>query len=126
MSDEAAIREVVETWMAASWRGDRATVLGLMTDDVVFMIPGEEPFGKAEFEARSEGMNDLGVEGTNEIVEMQVLGTWAYLRCRIDMAAAMPGGQPVHHSGHALTILRKENDGRWRVARDANLMIAHL
>ena len=42
---ERAIRDVLETWMAATKRGDLATVLNLMTDDVVFLVPGLEPFG---------------------------------------------------------------------------------
>ena len=48
-TDEQAIREVVEQWMAASKAGDTETVLGLMTDDVLFMTPGQEPFGKDAF-----------------------------------------------------------------------------
>jgi uncharacterized protein (TIGR02246 family) len=38
--DEGAIRELVAKWMAASQAGDTQTVLSLMTDDVVFMVPG--------------------------------------------------------------------------------------
>ena len=53
--DEAAIRQVVETWMTASRKGDLETVLGLMTEDVVFMVPGKEPFGKEAFAAASRG-----------------------------------------------------------------------
>jgi hypothetical protein len=30
----------------------------------------------------------------------------------------------VHRSGHTLTILREETDGKWRLARDANLMLS--
>ena len=48
-SDETAIRKLVETWMAASKAGDIATVLDLMTEDVIFMVPGREPFGKEAF-----------------------------------------------------------------------------
>ena len=33
MSDEAAVRQVVETWMAATQRGAPSTILILMTDD---------------------------------------------------------------------------------------------
>jgi ketosteroid isomerase-like protein len=33
-------------------------------------------------------------------------------------------GAPVRRSGYTLTILRKERDGRWRLARDANLLTA--
>ena len=38
--DESAIRELIDTWMEASRRGDNKTVLSLMTDDSVFMTPG--------------------------------------------------------------------------------------
>jgi uncharacterized protein (TIGR02246 family) len=53
--DERAIRELVDTWMAASKAGD--SVLSLMADDVIFMVTGREPFGKEEFAAASE---DIG------------------------------------------------------------------
>src|SRR5215468_9344982 len=47
--DEGAIRVLIETWMKASQAGDIDTVLDLMTEDVVFMVPGREPFGKEAF-----------------------------------------------------------------------------
>lgn len=72
--DEKEIRQLVSTWMAATKTGDIHTVLDLMTDDVVFMVPGEEPFGKEAFEATSEELNDTQIEGTSEIQEIQVLG----------------------------------------------------
>jgi uncharacterized protein (TIGR02246 family) len=37
--DERAIRELVDTWMKASGAGDTATVLSLMSDDVIFTRP---------------------------------------------------------------------------------------
>ncbi|WP_192257383.1 YybH family protein [Mesorhizobium silamurunense] len=120
--DEAAIRQVVDTWMAASRKGDLDTVLGLMTDDVVFMVPGKEPFGKEEFAAASRGMGETKMDGVSEIIELKLLGDWAYIRNRIDMTATPPGGEPVRRSGYTLTLLRKESDGRWRLVRDANLL----
>jgi uncharacterized protein (TIGR02246 family) len=120
--DETAIRRVVETWMDASKNGDLDTVLSLMTDDVVFMVPGEEPFGKEVFAAASENMSGTQLEGTSEIVELQVIGSWAFIRTRIEMIATPPGGDPIRRSGYTLTLLRKEPDGHWRLARDANLM----
>ncbi len=121
-NDERAIRELIDTWMAASKAGDTATLLGLMTDDVVFMVPGREPFGKAEFAAASREMEDVRIDGSSEIRELQVLGDWAFLRGRLQMSMTAPGGDPVHRSGYTHTILRKEADGRWRLARDANLL----
>ncbi|MEA2906546.1 MAG: hypothetical protein QOG83_895 [Alphaproteobacteria bacterium] len=119
--DERAIRELIATWMAASRAGDLQTVLGLMTDDVVFMVPGREPFGKEAFAAASEGMKNVDLEATSDIRELEVLGDWAYLRSHLRIAATPPGGDTVRRAGYTLTILRKEG-GRWRLARDANLL----
>ncbi len=122
MNDERAIREVVDTWLAASQNGDTQTVLSLMTDDVMFMVPGQAPFGKKEFAAVSERMKNVRLEATSTIEELQLLGDWAYIRSHIEMTATPPGGASVRRSGYTLTILRKEADGKWRLARDANLM----
>ncbi|MFZ5674616.1 MAG: YybH family protein [Pseudomonadota bacterium] len=120
--DEQAIRKVVETWMTASQLGDIDTVLGLMTDDVVFMVPGHEPFGKEAFAAAAAGMKDTRLEGRNDIREIKVLGDWAYLRNHIDMEMTLPDGTTTHRAGYTLTILIKGPDGRWRLTRDANLL----
>jgi ketosteroid isomerase-like protein len=64
-NDEQAIRELVQTWMDATKKGDTARVLQLMADDVIFMVPG---------------------------------------------------------AGYTLTILRKEPQGKWLLAHDANLV----
>ena len=119
--DEAAIRNLVETWMAASKVGDIAAVLSLMADDVIFMVPGREPFGREAFAAASDAMKNVRIEGSAEIRELKVLGDWAYIRNYLDMTITPEGGEPVKRSGWTLTILRKQ-DGRWRLARDANLL----
>jgi uncharacterized protein (TIGR02246 family) len=80
--DERSIRELVQAWMTATKAGDLQTVLSLMTDDVVFMTPGNEPFGKEAFAATAKKMEDAFqiLEGTSKIREIQVLGHWAYIR----------------------------------------------
>jgi uncharacterized protein (TIGR02246 family) len=120
--DEHAIRELVDTWMKASRAGDTETVLGLMSDDVIFMVTGREPFGKQTFAANSRSMDGVKLEGSADIRELKVLGDWAYLRNFIEITITPPGGETVRRSGFTLTILRKERDGRWLLARDANLV----
>jgi uncharacterized protein (TIGR02246 family) len=120
--DERAIRELVDTWMKASRVGDTETVLSLMSHDVVFMVPGREPFGKQTFAANSRSMDGVRLEGTADIRELKVLGDWAWLRNFLEITITPPGGAPVRRSGFTLTILRKEPDGRWVLARDANLV----
>jgi uncharacterized protein (TIGR02246 family) len=120
--DERAIRELVNTWMKASRAGDTKIVLGLMSDDVIFMVPGREPFGKQTFAANSRSMDGVRLEGSADIRELKVLGDWAYLRNFIEITITPAGGVPMRRSGFTLTILRKEPDGRWLLARDANLV----
>jgi uncharacterized protein (TIGR02246 family) len=102
--------------MAASKSGDLATVLSLMTDDVIFMVPGQEPFGKGAFAAASKGMGSMQIEGSSEISELRVLGDWVLIRNRIGITATPPSGNPIRRSGYTLTLLRKEADGQWRLA----------
>lgn len=120
--DEGAIRELVETWMTASNAGDLATVFDLMADDVIFMIPGSEPFGKDAFKAASESMSGMAMDGRAEVREIEVIGDWAWVRNHIEAAVTALGGEPVRRAGSTLSILRKRGDGRWRLFRDANLV----
>lgn len=124
-NDERAIRDLVDTWLAASQAGDLKTVLNLMADDVIFMVPGQKPFGKEAFAASFEGLKNFRMEGTSDIQEIQVLDDWAYLRNYLKVAMTpRGGGQPVRRAGYTLTILRKNSNGTWVLARDANLLTA--
>jgi uncharacterized protein (TIGR02246 family) len=120
--DERAIRQLVSTWMAASQAGDVETVLSLMADDAVFMVAGQEPFGKEAFAAAARGAQDMRMEGTSDIRELTVLGDWAWLRNHLTVTVTPPGGKPVRRAGYTLAILRKTPAGQWLLARDANLM----
>jgi ketosteroid isomerase-like protein len=39
--DEGQIRKLVESWIAASKARDLPALMGMMTDDVIFMTPGQ-------------------------------------------------------------------------------------
>jgi uncharacterized protein (TIGR02246 family) len=123
-NDEQEIRALVEKWLSATRASDTATVLKLMSDDVVFLVPGVEPFGKDVFAANSANMKGFRIEGQSEIQELQMLGDWAWMRTRLRVSVTPPNGKEMVRSGYTLTILRKEPDGRWVLVRDANLLTA--
>jgi uncharacterized protein (TIGR02246 family) len=124
--DEREIRKVVATWMQASRSGDTSTILSLMTEDVVFMVAGAEPFGREDFEAAANQPEPARpqIDGSNEVIEIQILGDWAFTRNRIDLNMNLPTGETVQQVGYTLTLFRKEADGCWKLARDANLLTA--
>jgi uncharacterized protein (TIGR02246 family) len=121
--DERQIRELVAAWMDATKAGDVAAMLALMTDDIIFMTPGRPPFGKAEFAANAGRMPDVTIEVSADIQEIEVSGDRAYLRNHIQIILTQPGQPTKRMSGFALGVLRKEADGHWRLARDANLVM---
>ncbi len=120
--DDRAIRELVSTWMSASKSGDVSTVLSLIADDAIFMVPGRAPFGKDAFAAASRGQSNANFEGTTDIQEIQIFGDWAFLRNHITVTIRTPDGQSSRRSGYTLTILRRLPSGKWVLFRDANLM----
>jgi uncharacterized protein (TIGR02246 family) len=96
----------------------------LMSEDVIFMVPGAEPFGRKAFEEAARKHANTRTDVVGEIRELKVLGDWAYLRNHLKVAMTTPDGKTSRRSGYTLTILRKQPDGRWLLVRDANLLAA--
>jgi uncharacterized protein (TIGR02246 family) len=123
-SDEQQIRELVATWMSATKSADTEKILSLMTDDVVFLVAGQAPFGKTQF---AETLNaPLGkaraqIDGRSEIQEIHVAGDFAYAWAKLRVEVTPPAGEPIRRAGHTLSVFRKTG-GRWLLARDANLL----
>lgn len=124
-SDEQEIRQLVSTWMAASKAGDIETVLSLMADDVVFLVPGQPVMHKADFAvaARAQsGPEAPQFDGRSEIQEIRILGDWAFMWANLTVVITPPGSaQAMTRAGHTMSILRKQNE-KWVLARDANLL----
>ena len=121
--DERQIRKLVDSWIAASNARRLPALMDMMTDDVVFMTPGRGPFGKTEFAADSQRMKSVTIDARAQVQEIEVFGPRAYIRNHIQIELTSPGQAPRRMSGYAMSILRKEADDRWRIARDANLVV---
>jgi uncharacterized protein (TIGR02246 family) len=121
--DEQAIRDVITTWLSASAVGDNARVLSLMTDDVVFLVAGREPFGKKEFAEGQDALKTHRIEATSDVREVVVEGDLGFARTHLTVTMTpLGGGPPLRRSGPTLTIFRREQGGCWRLFRDANLL----
>jgi uncharacterized protein (TIGR02246 family) len=124
-SDEDQIRQLVATWLEASKAGDTDRVLSLMSEDVVFLLPGREPMRKDEFAAASRSQVPAAApkfDGRSEIQEITVAGDWAFMWTRLTVIVTPPeGAEPIERAGHTLTVLKKER-GKWLLHRDANLL----
>jgi uncharacterized protein (TIGR02246 family) len=120
--DTRRIRKLIDAWIAASNARNLAALMDMMTDDVVFMTPGRAPFGKAEFAADVERTKGVAIDARAEVQEIEVSGALAYILNHIRVELTSPGQAPKRMSGYAMSVLRKDDDGRWRIARAANLV----
>jgi uncharacterized protein (TIGR02246 family) len=126
-TDEQAIRDVVASWHRATAAGDVETVLKLMAEDVVFLVAGHPPMrGRSSFERGLRGLlSQNRIESTGEIQEIAVSGDLAYCwTALIVRIVPIAGGTATVRTGSALSIFRKQPDGSWVVARDANMLSA--
>jgi uncharacterized protein (TIGR02246 family) len=125
--DERAIQDVVQTWMTASMAGDMETVLSLMSDDVVFLTPGKEPFGKKEFVEQQAAMSSMRIEGKADVREVHASASrdWGFALTDLDVSVTPKDGvgETTRKRGYALTLFRRLPNDRWVLARDANLLI---
>lgn len=123
--DEQDIRQVHSTWIRAVNAGDAGRLLMLMTDDAVFLTPGQAPVGRKGFPAGfMNAHQQFKVVCRSEIEEITVPGDIAYTTCR-DALSVTPhaGGEATELAGHRITIYRKQADGRWLLARDAHTLM---
>jgi uncharacterized protein (TIGR02246 family) len=125
--DEQAVRRLLDAWNRASASGQLEAILPLMAEDVVFLTAGRPPMRGRE--AFAEGFRKVTathrLEPRAEIQEVGISGDLAYCWTQLTVTmTALAGGPATVRQGPVMTVLRRQPDGRWVVARDANLLTA--
>jgi len=125
--DNEKIREVIATWMRAMAEGDLETVLSLIAEDAVFLLPDQPPMqGREAFAAAlRSALGQVRIEGKPDIQETYVAGDYAFCRNQLSLTVTpLQGGPAQRRAGPTLSVFRKEPDGRWILFRDANMLSA--
>lgn len=112
MSDKAEILGIWEAYSAARVAGDAETWLGLWDAEAIRMAPGGPAVDFATF---APGTPARFANAPNSMVidaaEVEIAGDWAYSRGTFTVNDAV--------EGKFLTIFRRQDDGSWRIYRDA-------
>ena len=124
MSDEQQIRDLFSAWLEASMEHQLDRFPAMMTDDVIFLRPGQPPIvGRDAFltQMRANGI-PRRFEVNGQMVEVKVFGDWAYMSAQLDVVVQPATSlEAMHLTGYTLTLLQRVG-GRWAIARDANLL----
>src|SRR5512138_1726821 len=118
MSDEQAIRDLLTSWHDATRAGDIDTILDLMSDDVVFLVAGQQPMrGRNGFETGLRALlSTHRIESSGDVQEIGVEGDMAYCWSRLSVRVTpLDGGDTQHRAGDVLSIFRRHADGKWRL-----------
>jgi ketosteroid isomerase-like protein len=120
--DDPAAHQAHEAYVAAINSNDLDTLLGVLTEDVVFMAPQEPVLvGKAAVRPWLEGyLQAFRTHWDKPVQEFVVNGDWAFERYAYKSTdTPVGGGAVVEDTGWGLVIYHRDSDGKWRVARDA-------
>ncbi len=123
-SDEQAIKDLIESWLVATSAGDIEHIRESMADDATFLRCGHPPIrGRDAYMAEHAKLNRFEIASQSEVREIRVVGDWAYAwnKLVINLTPAS-GGESIKRTGHILSILRKQPDGKWVIHRDANML----
>lgn len=124
-NDEAKIRAVIAEWHAATAVGDITRILPLISEDVVFLQPGQPPMrGRDTFAAGfATALKMFRINSTFAIQEMQIVADMAYCLTQLSVTVTPLNGGPAKvRSGYTLTIFRQQSAGNWVLTRDANML----
>ncbi|MEJ2358294.1 MAG: nuclear transport factor 2 family protein [Deinococcales bacterium] len=123
-ADKAAIQQVWVAYTNAVETGNADAYMALWADGGVQMPPGAPPnIGKDMIRARTE--KGMAADAENNVVmnidakEITVLGDYAYSRglYTVDVSGS-DGNALAHVDGKFMTILRRQDDGSWKIYRD--------
>jgi ketosteroid isomerase-like protein len=121
-ADDPAAHRAHEAYVAAINSNNVDTLLGVLTDDVVFLAPQEPVMvGKAAVRPWLEAyVKAYKTHWDKKVEEFVVDGEWAFERYSYKSTDTPVGGGPVvSDTGWGLLIYHHDADGTWRVARDA-------
>jgi uncharacterized protein (TIGR02246 family) len=114
------IRRVAVQWTEAVGAGETEQLGPLMTDDII-VIHGNGRLvcgKKAVMNDFALSLQDFSVQQTVKSEETIVAGEWAFDRASVHTTiASRKSGDTKQFDSRTVTILRKQDDGGWRVAR---------
>ncbi len=118
--DIAAIKKLAKDWSAGWNSGDVKALLSLFMKDPVLMPQGQPSVaGKRAIRSLYKPLFEgYTIKGNGTIVEIEVSGDLGYFWSRYTITAAPKGGgEQIKSKGKSLFIVKRQDDGHWKIAR---------
>jgi uncharacterized protein (TIGR02246 family) len=117
-ADREAIDQVRSQWIEAAERDDAAGVAALYSDDAVVTAPQHEAVHGREsirelWERQFPMASGLEIGSS----DFEVSGDLAYDYGTFSQTLTTPAGEEMEVEGEYVVILRRQDDGQWRITR---------
>jgi uncharacterized protein (TIGR02246 family) len=122
-SQRAAIYDLSEAYISALRNDDLEGWLDTLSNDCVFLPPGYPAMnGKEAIRtwAKESTFDLYRTKLDLDFEEIEFVGSWAFAWGRFhQVLTPKAGGEPVEMKGKFLDVFRREESGRWALARAA-------
>ena len=119
-ADVEAINRVHDDHTTALNAGDATAYVALLAEGAVLMPPNQPAIigEDAIREYRQTEFDQITLEVTRPSEEVVVAGDWAFVRhTYAGKQTPKAGGEPTEFRGKGITILQRQPDGSWKIAR---------
>ena len=120
-SDVATIQAIFKEYDDAIMAGDLEGYLSLFVDDCVVLPPNAKVLlGKDSYRSYARPIiEQFDMEEAITVEETQVAGDWAFARGSFKwLLTPKAGGEAIEEIGKAITILKRQPDGVWKISRN--------
>lgn len=117
--DTAAIRDLWKTYQTVRMAGDADAYLALWDENGIQMPPGVPARGMDALKVGvPKGFAAVPVSQMEITpIDIEIAGDWAFARGEYT-ATQVVGGNDVEVDGKFMTILKRQDDGSWKIYRD--------
>lgn len=119
MNNQFIVKDVVKQLVDAVNRGDIEAALALYEPEATLVTePGKLATGAKALREAFEGYISLNPTLKTQKSEVIVVGDVALYCSTWSLSGTAPDGTPVSMGGKSSDVLRRQADGRWRIAID--------
>ncbi len=116
-ADIEALKSITDKVMKAFNEGDLESFMTTITDDAVFMPPGEPVIIGKEAIRNWYNFDKIGFDVTISVDEIEVCGDWAFLRATwIGTQTQKESDETTEFKATDMSIHRRQPDGSWKTS----------
>lgn len=117
-TSRAELERIRENWRSAAERDDAGAVAALYADDAIFVgTETPEVRGRAAIQERFGEQFPVSTVSRIESRDLTVSGDMAYDYGEFTQQVTPPNAPGQTINGHYLVVLRRQNDGSWKIVR---------